>query len=89
MIFTLSENGSLISLVDQIYIELSLTQTWTCNVTNIKMRAFYIIEQNIPRRQYYHINLNSNSGVHFFYSSIRCMTHFYFGKVSIWLVVMN
>jgi hypothetical protein len=57
MIFTLSENGSLISLVDQIYIELSLTQTWTCNVTNIKMRAFYIIEQNIPRRQYNHSSI--------------------------------
>lgn len=39
--------------------------------------------------QFYHINLDSNSGVHFFYSSIRCMAHFYFGKVSIGLVVMN
>ena len=57
MTFTLSENGSLIFLVDQIYIELSLTQTWTCNGTNSEMRAFYIIDQNIPMRQYNHSSI--------------------------------
>ena len=77
MTFTLSENGSLIFLVDQIYIELSLTQTyielsltqtWTCNGTNSEMRAFYRSKytDEAIQSQFYHINLDSNSGVHFF-----------------------